>query len=232
MARGYTRHDWTKLDPLIDRLVKEEGSTVEQACKDLGIKISTYRMHERTREPATPSPDDSESAHPSTRESTDSTEVHQSAPEHQGTLEGYQEVMEDVQHSIPETPHISTEEVDQSIPEHQSVPQQLNIPEEAHPSIPEVHQEMSLTHSGVLEVHQSVPAHRDAHMSIPTGHPGTPTEEDWELWTIIKARWSEVEKMLGDRQALLSTPSGTPGHTQKKTYVFDVRHIEIGRASC
>jgi hypothetical protein len=58
-------------------------------------------------------------------------------------------------------------------------------------------------------------------------HPGTPTEEDWELWTTIKARWLEVEKMLADRQALLSTPPGTPGHTQKKTYVFDVRHVAL-----
>jgi hypothetical protein len=58
----------------------------------------------------------------------------------------------------------------------------------------------------------------------PTAHPDTPTDEDWQLWTTIKARWPEVEKMLADRQALLSTP-GTPGHTQKKTYVFDVRHV-------
>jgi hypothetical protein len=36
-----------------------------------------------------------------------------------------------------------------------------------------------------------------------------------------------VEQMLADRQALLSTPLGTPGHTQEKTYVFDVRHIEM-----
>jgi hypothetical protein len=57
-------------------------------------------------------------------------------------------------------------------------------------------------------------------------YPGTPTEEDWELWTTIKARWLEVEKMLAEWQALLSTPS-TPGHTQKKTYVFDVRHIGL-----
>jgi hypothetical protein len=58
-------------------------------------------------------------------------------------------------------------------------------------------------------------------------HPGTPSAEDWELWNIIKARWLEVEKMLADRQVLLSTPLGTPGDTQKKTYVFDVRHIAL-----
>jgi hypothetical protein len=57
-------------------------------------------------------------------------------------------------------------------------------------------------------------------------HPSTLTAEDWELWTTIKERWGEVEKMLFDRQSLLSTP-GTPGNTQKKTYVFDVRHISL-----
>ena len=33
--------------------------------------------------------------------------------------------------------------------------------------------------------------------------------------------------MLADRQVLLSTPLGTPGNTQKKTYVFDVQHITL-----
>jgi hypothetical protein len=61
----------------------------------------------------------------------------------------------------------------------------------------------------------------------PTAHPETPTEEDQQLWTTIKARWPEVERMLADRQALLSAPTGTPGQTQKKTYVFDVRHIAL-----
>jgi hypothetical protein len=55
----------------------------------------------------------------------------------------------------------------------------------------------------------------------------TPTDEDWQLWMTIKARWPEVEKMLADRQVLLRTPLGTPGNTQKKTYVFDVRHIAL-----
>jgi hypothetical protein len=58
-------------------------------------------------------------------------------------------------------------------------------------------------------------------------HPGTPSESDWELWTTIKARWLEVEKMLADWQISLSTPLGTPGYTQKKTYVFDVQHITL-----
>ena len=33
--------------------------------------------------------------------------------------------------------------------------------------------------------------------------------------------------MLADRQALLRIPPETPGPTQKKTYVFDVRHIAL-----
>jgi hypothetical protein len=61
----------------------------------------------------------------------------------------------------------------------------------------------------------------------PTAPPETPTDEDRQLWTTIKARWPEVEKMLADRQTLLSIPLETPGHTQKKTYVFDVRHIAL-----
>jgi hypothetical protein len=63
----------------------------------------------------------------------------------------------------------------------------------------------------------------------PTAHPDTPTDtdKDWQLWTTIKARWPEVEKMLADRQALLSAPTGTLENTQKKTYVFDVRHIAL-----
>jgi hypothetical protein len=61
----------------------------------------------------------------------------------------------------------------------------------------------------------------------PPAHPETPTEQDRQLWTTIKARWPEVEQMLADRHALLSIPLGTPGHTQAKTYVFDARHIAM-----
>jgi len=62
---------------------------------------------------------------------------------------------------------------------------------------------------------------------VPAVHPGTPTADDWELWSTIKARWLEVEKMIAERQVSLSTPLGTPGITTKKTYVFDVRHIAL-----
>jgi hypothetical protein len=138
-------------------------------------------------------------AHPSTQE-------HQGTPEeHQGTLEEYQEVIDEVHQSVPGVLHSTTDEV--------------------HLSTPEVHPEVSPEDSST--VHSGVPT-RYAHLiSTPMVHPGTPTTEDWEVWTTVKARWQEVEKMLADRQAILSTPRGTPGHTQKKTYVFDVRHIAL-----
>jgi predicted membrane metal-binding protein len=61
----------------------------------------------------------------------------------------------------------------------------------------------------------------------PTAHPETPTDQDWQLWTTIKARWPEVEQMLAARQVLLTTPRKPPGHTQPKTYIFDIRHIAL-----
>jgi hypothetical protein len=215
-----TRHDWTTLDPLIDNL-KAKGRNDTQIAKELGIGRQTLVDHLRSRE----------LVHLSTPGSTHSTVVHQGIAEHQGTLEGYQEVIEDVQQSIPEPPHIST-------PEHQGVPQQPDSPEvvhpstpedtdvsEAHPSTPEGHQELS-PHDSTM-AHSGVPARQAYGISTPMVHPGTPTREDWDLWMTIKARWLEVEKMLADRQVMLSTPRGTPGHTQKKTHVVDVRHVDL-----
>jgi hypothetical protein len=193
-----TRHDWTKLDPLIDRL-RENGFNDTQIAKKLSIGRQTLVDHLRSRDPGIP-------------------EVHSDTPEPQGTLEGHQEVMEDIQQSVPEAPHVVTEA-------YQSVPQPPDIPEEAHPSTPEVHQDVSLPHSSME--HSGVPTRQAYDISTPMVHPGTPTSEDWELWTTIKRRWQEIEKMLADRQALLSTPLGTPGNTQKKTYLFDVRHIAL-----
>jgi hypothetical protein len=63
--------------------------------------------------------------------------------------------------------------------------------------------------------------------STPPVPPESPTDEDAQLWTTIRARWPEVEHMLAARQALLSTPQETPGHTQQQTYVFDSRHIAL-----
>ena len=132
-------------------------------------------------------------------------EAHLSTPVHPGTLEEYQEVIEEVHQSVPDVPHISTDEVPLSTPV--------------------VHPEVSPEDSST--VHPSVPARQEPLASTPMVHPGTLLEEDWELWATIKARWPEVEKILAERQVALSTPLGTPGHTQKKTYVFDVQHIRL-----
>jgi hypothetical protein len=116
--------------------------------------------------------------------------------------------MEDVSQSVPDAPHIATEGADQGLPEHLSTPI--------------VHPEVSPDDSSME--HPGVPARQEHLISTPIVHPGTPTEEDWELWAVMKTRWTEIEKMLVDwktRQAFLSTPSGTPRHTVKKTYVVD-----------
>jgi hypothetical protein len=207
------KHDWSKLDPLIDNL-KAQGWHDTQIAKDLGIGRQTLVDHLRSRGPV----------HQDTPKRTDITEEHQSTPKHLGTLERHQEVMEDVQQSVPEIPHIGTEDGYQSTSEHQSVHQQLDIPEEEHPSTPKVHQKASVNDSSIA--HPGGASRQDQVITTPMVHPSTLTAEDWELWTTIKERWGEVEKMLFDRQSLLSTP-GTPGNTQKKTYVFDVRHISL-----
>jgi hypothetical protein len=90
------RHDWTKLDPLIDHL-KAQGWNDTQIAKDLRIGRQTLVDHLRSREPGTPI------AHPST-------------PVHQGTLEEYQEVIEEVHQSVPDAPRISPDEVHLSTP--------------------------------------------------------------------------------------------------------------------
>jgi hypothetical protein len=227
------------LDPSINRLLAE-GWNIEEIAKDIGVRATTIRKHLGKREAigtpighyGTPEhygipqehPDHFELEHQSTPESTEIlldeqyTQEHLSTLQdadptevHHGTLEGHQEVMEDISQSVPDAPHIGTEETYQSTPEH--------------PSTPEVHQELSPSHSSV--VHSGVPARQEWPADAPTVHPGTPTTEDWELWNIIKAMWPRVEKMLSDQQVLLSTPSGTPRQTQKKTYVFDVQHIAL-----
>ena len=72
-------------------------------------------------------------------------------PEHPGTLEGHQEVMEDVSHSVPDAPHISTDEV--------------------HLSTPVVHPEVSPDDSSTA--HSGVPARQEHLISIPMVHRGT-----------------------------------------------------------
>jgi len=173
---------------------------------DLSMVYSGTPEHLSTPEGTEIAPDEQYTEeHLSTLQDADPTEVHH------GTLEGHQEVMEDISQSVSDAPHIATEETYQSTPEHLRTP--------------EVHPELSPSHPSA--VHSGVPARQDHLISTPMVHPGTPSEEDWELWNIIKAMWPRVEKMLSDQQVLLSTPMGTPRQTQKKTYVFDVQHIAL-----
>jgi hypothetical protein len=92
------KHDWAKLDPRIDHL-KTQGWTDTQIAKELNIGRQTLVDHLRSRE----------SVHLSTLKTTDITEVPQDTPGHPGTLEGYQEVIEDLQESVPEVAHLVTE---------------------------------------------------------------------------------------------------------------------------
>jgi hypothetical protein len=205
------RSQWNKAH----RSTPEERQDIPEAHQstpeepDLSMVHLGTPEHLSTPESTEISPDEQYTEeHLSTLQDADPTEVHH------GTLEGHQEVMEDISQSVPDAPHINTEEPYQSPPEH--------------PSTPEVHLELSPSHSSV--VHSGVPARQDDLISTPMVHPGTPSEEDWELWAVMKTRWTEVEKMLADwktRQALLSTPSGTPRHTIKKTYVVDSLYVEL-----
>jgi hypothetical protein len=191
------KHDWTKLDLRIDQL-KAQGVNDTDIARALGIGRQTLVDRLRRRQfMSTPTED-------------------LGTPEHPGTLEAHQEVIEDIQESVPDAPHLGTVAAAQGIPEP--------------PSTPEVHPELSPTGSGVPAEHSGVPARQAMAASVPVGHPSTPTAEDWELWTVIKSRWGEVEKFLADQRALFGTPRGTPRNTRKKTYVFDTRHIAlIGR---
>jgi hypothetical protein len=200
-----TEREWVDLDTRYDVMKRQTGWDTAHMADALGIKRQTLRDRLKTRIKSGTLPDD---VNPW------AGEVEGTPTEHQGTLEEYQKVIAEVHQSVPDAPHVGTEE------EHPGVPEHL--------STPVVHPELSPDDS--TTAHSGVPARQDQGIGTPMVHPGTPTAEDWELWTIIKARWLEVEKMLADRQAVLSTPRSTPGHTQKKTYVFDVRHIAMIQA--
>ncbi len=96
MARA--KHDWAKLDPRIDHL-KTQGWTDTQIAKELNIGRQTLVNHLRSRA----------SVHPGTPETTEVIEVPQDIPGHPGTLEGYQEVIEDLQQSVPEVAPLVTD---------------------------------------------------------------------------------------------------------------------------
>jgi hypothetical protein len=188
------KHDWSKLNPLIDNR-KTQGRNNTEIAKDLSIGRQTLVDHLRSRE----------SVHLRIPETTEVIEVPREIPEHPGTLEGYPEVIEDIRQSVPEVAPFVTDE--------------------GHPSTPEVHSEVSVEDSS--PAHSGVPARQELGESPLMVHPGTSAAEDRELWAVINARWQDVEKLLADRQALVGTLTSTPGHTQKKTYIFDVRHIAL-----
>jgi hypothetical protein len=82
--------DWTHYDTL-----KAQGLSDREIARQWGIPWSTFQR-ERQRYTA---------AHPDT-------------PAHQGTLEGHQEVMEEIEESLPDAPHISpADDVPLSTPE-------------------------------------------------------------------------------------------------------------------
>jgi hypothetical protein len=195
----------------------ESVKAIEADFKSRGIPrtFQNHRTQLNRAHPSTPverqvTPE----AHPSVLDEPELWAVHPGTPEHLSTPER------------TETPDEQYTQEHQTTPEHSGVPQHTDL-DEVHSGTPEAHQKVSPTYSGVPEEYSGVPARQDQLIGMPLVHPGTPTDEDWQLWHTIKARWLEVEKMLADRQVVLSTPLGTPGHTQKKTYVFDVRHITL-----
>jgi hypothetical protein len=91
--------DWTSYDTL-----KTQGLSDREIARQWGIPWTTFR-----------------------RERQRYTVTHPSTPEHPGTLEGHQEVMEEIEASLPEAPHISPAD---------DVP--LSTPE-VHPEVSEAH---------------------------------------------------------------------------------------------
>jgi hypothetical protein len=218
-----SKHDYPALFEEYDRRLSagESPKEIRTTFESRGVNWGTYqnrrtqwnKAHRSTLEGHQDRPEDPElwTAHPGTPERSDLTETvgksyaeHQSTPEpteilsdeqhtqahpdtpldsdhteaHPGTLEAHQEVMEDISQTVPDVPHLSTEEVHQSTPEHLSTP--------------EVHPELSPGRSNT--VHSSVPARQDHLISTPMVHPGTPSEEDWELWAVMKTQGQRSKK--------------------------------------
>jgi hypothetical protein len=88
--------DWQRYDEL-----KGQGVADREIARQWGIPWGTFH-----------------------REKQRYTAAHPGTPAHQGTLEGHQEVMEEIEESLPDAPHISTAD-------------------EAHLSTPEVHPDVS-----------------------------------------------------------------------------------------
>jgi hypothetical protein len=221
------KHDYPALIAEYDqrRASGETHQSIKAMFESRGINWGTFQnrrtLAKKAHQSTPEEHQDTSPVHPRTPEEPELWAEHHSIPEsaelspdeqytqgHPGTLEGHQEVMEDISHSVPDAPHLGTDE--------------------EHPSTPIVHPEVSSDDSSMA--HPGVPARQEQRISTPMIHPATPTPDDWELWTIIKVRWLEVEKLLAERQtrqALLSVPDGTPRHTMKKTYVVDRLYVEL-----
>jgi lambda repressor-like predicted transcriptional regulator len=153
--------DWQRFDEL-----KAQGLPMLRISKEMEIPEATLRQraqrrdraHQRTPEEHQETP----KVHPSIPYEAEVLTEHLRTPkdsdhteDHPGTLEAHQEVMEDISQTVPDVPHMSTEEVHQGIPEHLSTP--------------EVHPELSQGHSSA--VHSGVPARQDHLISTPMVHP-------------------------------------------------------------
>jgi hypothetical protein len=199
-----SKHDWDALGPRI-RELEAQGQNPTQIARTLGMSRQTIvdflRRHGR--------------------EITSTPVLHPDVPEYPDTPEAHPEAVELEHQGTPG---------DSSMPAIHPSTLRQEYPSAVHLSTPEAHPEVSGEDSGVPIEHSGVPARQDPLISTPMAHPGTPAPEDWALWHSIKGRWGEVEKMLADwrtRQALLSTPEGTPGHTVKKTYAMDSRYVAL-----
>jgi hypothetical protein len=171
--------DWQRFDEL-----KAQGLPMLRISKEMEIPEATLRQRAQRRDRAhqsTPEEhQETSKVHPSIPYEAEVLTEHLSTPErteisdeqytqehlrtpkdsdhteaHPGTLEAHQEVMEDISQTVPDVPHMSTEEVHQGIPEHLSTP--------------EVHPELSQGHSSA--VHSGVPARQDHLISTPMVHP-------------------------------------------------------------
>jgi hypothetical protein len=160
-----SKHDYEALTEELERRLAsgESRPTIQAEFEARGVHWRTF-MNRRSQlnkaHRSTPEEHHNiDKVHQGTPEELELWTEHQStpepteSPEHPGTLEGHQEVIEDVSESVPDAPHISTE----------------HTPE--HPSTPLVHPEVSPPHSSMA--HSGVPARQEHH--IRTGKPDTPS---------------------------------------------------------
>jgi hypothetical protein len=172
--------DWTHYNTF-----KTQGLSDREIARQWGIPWSTFQR-ERQRYTA---------AHPDT-------------PAHPGTLEGHWEVMEEIEASLPEAPHISPAD---------------DVPL----SPPEVHPDTPAPQS--TTAHPSTPGYTELPTPQPTSvYLSTPLSD--EVAVRLLSLLPDLEVIVArerDRQRLVSTPIGTPRHTTKKTYVVDTLYVDL-----